>query len=523
MFSSETFSEYSFSDVFQSARVSLYGFAAISVSREFRIFSATSEFVTKSTDALVSMPFFGTLVQPLSFTRSLLGSDIIGNFSSGVGELSIANTDGVYDFLPQTFAIDGRAIVVKVGREGDAYDNFYTIFNGTASDWVIQEDNVIVKLVDNGYLLDVTVQPNLFAGTAGLEGTADLTGKRKPRTLGTVYNISPPLVIPSSLLYQVNDGPVFSIDAVYDRGVALVFYTNYANSASLLAASIPAGQYATCVSEGLFRLNTVPTGTVCADVHGDNTNGVYARTSADIVRRILLTSKIADPLGLYLPSFDIVNNVQPATVGYYIAPDDTNTIADAIANIMGGVGGWGGFRRTGQFEVGIFLTPIGVTPNVFIDRTDVLSIQREALPSALTPPPYRFRCGYQHVWTVQTDVAASVGAARKGFLAEADRYSSSINLTVKIDHPFAHDRDPIPSRFATLADAQTESDRLLALYARSAALYRFTVGVEPFALDIGDVINLKYPRWDLTVGKNLRIVEFTENAASNTIELVAYG
>jgi hypothetical protein len=139
----------------------------------------------------------------------------------------------------------------------------------------------------------------------------------------------------------------------------------------------------------------------------------------------------------------------------------------------------------------------GTMPNALFDRTDVLQISREALPSALTPPPYRFRCAYQHNWTVQTDVAGSVGATRTSFLAQADRYSDSIDLTVKTDHPFAHDRDPIPSYFNNQADAQTESDRLLALYRSKAALYRFTVGVQPFILDLGDIVNLTYPRWDL--------------------------
>lgn len=521
---SETFAEYSFSDAFWSASVSMYGFATLQISREFRIFSATSEFVTKDSDALASTPFFGTLVQPLSFTRSLLGSDIIGNFSSGTGELELANTDGEYDFLIQTFAIDGRAIVVKVGREGDNYDNFYTIFNGTASDWIVQEDVVKIKLVDNGYLLDVTVQPNLYAGTGSLEGTADLKGKRKPRCFGFVKNISPPLVIPTSLVYQVNDGSVSAISAVYDRGSSLTFNADFATSALLLAATIPAGNYATCKALGLFRLNTAPTGTVTADVSGDNSGTGFVSTSADIVRRILSsTSSIADPLGLYVPSFTSVNTAQPADIGYYVAPDDTNTIADAISNIMGAIGGWGGFRRSGQFEVGIFLTPNNTQTNALFDRTDVLQISREALPSALTPPPYRFRCAYQHNWTVQTDVAGSVGATRTSFLAQTDRYSDSIDLTIKTDHPFAHDRDPIPSYFNNQADAQTESDRLLTLYRTKAALYRFTVGVQPFILDLGDIVNLTYPRWDLTVGRNLRVVEMTEHAADNTIEVVAYG
>jgi hypothetical protein len=525
MFGSEAFGEMAFSSTF-SAQVSLYGLASVSITREFRIFSATNEFVTQATDAIPTQPFFGTLVQPLSFTRSLLGADIIGNFSSGTGELQLTNTDGSYDFLIQGFAIDGRSIIVKVGREGEAYNNFYTIFSGTASDWSVQEDFVKLKLVDNGYLLDVTIQANLYAGTgsgATEEGTADLLGKRKPRSFGYVKNISPPLVTPSSLLYQVNDGSVQAITAVYDRGSPLTFSANYATTALLKAATIAAGSYATCLATGFFRLNTSPTGTVTADISGDNRGSGFVSTSSDIVRRILSSSAVPDPLGLYLPSFASVLAAQPADIGYYVAPDSTNTIADAISNIMGAIGGWGGFRRSGKFELGIFLTQKNTMPNAVFSRSDIISISREPLPSSLSPPPYRFRCAYQHNWTVQTDVAGSVSATQKSFLAQADRYSNSLNTTVLLDHPFAHDRNPIASYFNTQAAAQAESDRLLALYASSAALYRMTFGIEPFGLDLGDIMNVTYPRWDMTVGRNLRIVEITENAQSNTIEVVGYG
>lgn len=525
MFGDEAFGEYTFSDAFSSTNVSLLGLGTLNISREFRIFSATSEFTTLPTDSLSSTPFFGTLAQPLSFTRSLLGSDIIGNFSSGTGELDIDNTDGEYDFLIQDFAIDGRSIVVKVGREGDSYDKFYTVFNGTASDWLVAEDAVKIKLVDKAYLLNVPAQPNNYGGSGGIDGTTDLKGKRKPRCLGSCLNISPPLVIPSSLVYQVNDGPIQGVVAVYDRGAALTFQTDYATSALLLAASVTSGHFSTCLAEGFFKLGSSASGTVTADINGDKSFGVWAQTPADIIASVLEFSTVlpGSAQGYYLPSFAAMATLSPATIGYYIAPDDTNTVADVVSNIMGSVGGWGGFRRSGQFELGIFLTPVGATPNAVFDRSDIIQISREALPSTLTPPPYRFRCSYNHNWTVQTDLAGSVPATRVAFLAQSDRYSDSIDLTVKLDHPFAVDRDPIPSYFVSLADAQAESDRLLGLYRKSSALYRFTVGIQPFALDLGDVVNLTYPRWDLTVGKNLRVVEMTENAQTNTIEVVGYG
>ena len=155
MFGGAAFSELSESSVSDTRFVGFIS-ASLTISREFRIFSATKEFVTLPTDSLPTQPFFGTLAQPVSFKRSLLGGSTIGSFTAGSGELDLTNTDGGYDFLIQGLAIDGRSINVKVGREGDAYDNFYTIFSGTASDWSVEDDVVKIFLADNSYKLGAT-------------------------------------------------------------------------------------------------------------------------------------------------------------------------------------------------------------------------------------------------------------------------------------------------------------------------------------------------------------------------------
>lgn len=522
-FAADAFCERPNSSLYR-AGVIIFGAGDIAVTRTFKIFSATEDFVTLPTDSLSQQPFFGTLMQPVTFTRSLLGSNIIGSFTSSNGELDLANTDGTYDFLIQGFAIDGRQITVKIGREGDSYDDFYTIFSGTATDWIVQEDIVKILLTDNSLMLSIPVQPHLYGGTGGIDGGTDLVGKYKPRAFGYVNNVSPPAVMPSSLLYQVNDGPVQAITAVYDRGSALTQGADYSTVTFLLAATVAAGTYATCLAQGFFRLETTPIGTVTADVSGDNTGGIFVSTSSDIVRRIIATtSSIGDPSGLYLPSFANVAALQPAPVGYWVAPGDTSTIADVLSHIMGGIGGYAGFRRSGKLEVGIFQLATGIAPNASFDVSDVIAIQRQALPTSLSPPPWRFQVAYQHNWTTQTDIAGSVGLTRTSFLAQADRFAQSSNANVLLDHPLAQDTTPVQSYFLNQADAQTEANRLLALYNGKAGIYRFTVGTLPFALDLDDVVNLTYPRWDLTLGRNLRVVEMTDNAQANTVEVVGYG
>lgn len=498
--------------------------AELRVDWQFTIYAASRPMTTGAGDTPAHQPFLGTLDKPISFRRSLLGGSTIGVFTTGDGEASINNIDGRYDFLVGPYSVDGRDVTIKLGRDGDRYRDFMPIFVGTAANWLVAEDRVTLTLRDFGYKLNVPLQTRLYAGSGGAEGGDDLAGKRPPRAFGVCLNVTPAFLVPNLLIWQVHDGALEAIDAVYDRGAALTAGDDYADYAALAAATVPAGSFATCLAEGLFKLGSPPAGTVTADLRGDNAGG-YVETTADIVRRIVETSTVfTDDADFYLPAFAAVNTAQPAIVGYYAGPDVSVSVADVVANLMGGIGGWGGFRRQGKFEVGIVATPAAL-PVMRLDNAlgDIVSISREALPDGIYPPPYRFRVAYARNWTVQDDLAGSVSADRKAFAAEAVRIAESASETVKTDHPNAQDPDVIQSYFAEEAAAQAEATRLLNLYRSSRGLYRIKTGVRGFRLNLGETVVATYPRWDLTGGRNLLAVEISEDGENNQVEIVGFG
>jgi hypothetical protein len=902
MFGRYSFADFAFTDlVDRDTHVLFYGPATLKADFTYVIYAATREFATLPTDAPPNTPFSGTLEQPLSFRRSILGGNEIGVFTVGDGVMEISNTDAFYDFLINQYAVDGRSVIVKYGELGAPYNTFLTVFSGTAADWTIDESGVHIILRDNSYKLTVPAQSNVYGGTGGADGGADLTGKRKPRAFGYVQNVEPPLSDPSLLIYQVNDGAIQAVTAVYDRGSALTPGADFATYALLTAASPGAGTYITCLALGFIRLGSSPVGTVTADISGasgvvdnlllysqqlshspwivsglsvaDNTvtdplggntattvtvlsgfaaliqnislavgstythtfsiylkagtisavrllplwynsvtsaqeavvvdvnlttgvitnqgaasvilgaylgatiqavgNGWYrvsvsGRTaettlnnievlvldlsggagtfyawgaqlqsgasltayrvttngytystgsivrgiltspivtystanlllrsqefanatvwapfnatvtdnsavdplggstastvtmlapsgglnqgllnqntaqpyttsiyvkagSSNIIRLILywfnalgglqymlvdstlstgtinsavggsagngvaifygaairdagggwyrisvsgqttdptavtvtyqvvsldtsgnyfvwggqlepgitLTDYVAttttaglraktiallsDPADLYIPSFSAIETIQPADIGYWMGPDDTTTVSDVIAHLMHGVGGWGGYRRDGRFEVNIFLKPAG-TPTDLYDETDIIDIKREPLPGALTPQPWRQRVAYQRAWTTQTDLAGGVSATRKSFVAEPYRLATASDNSIITNHPFAQDPDPIQAYFKNQADAQIEANRRMALYNGAAALYRLQVPAQrALRRNLGEVISVTFPRWDLPTGRLLTVVEMSENAQGNTFEVVAYG
>jgi hypothetical protein len=523
------FSTQAFSTTGRDVRVVFEMAFSFDVSLNFILYVATTAgFATKPSDSLPNQPFRGVL-QSYSFARSILQHDI-GQFTTGTGSLVIANDDAHYDFLPQNYAIDGRPINLRVGRADDPYDASFPFARLTATGWNIDTGNVSIDLVDYSYKLEVPMQPNVYGGSGGADGGADLAGKRKPMVFGAAREVPAVLLVPSLLIYQVNDGSIQAVTSVHDRGVALSAGSNYADYAALAAASITAGQYGTCLALGLFKLGSAPSGTVTADVAGDNSDG-YVVTTADIVRWALRRrTSLADPGDLFVASFSDLNTAQAAPIDYWIGPQDSLTVAAFIANIMGGVGGWGGHRLDGKFAVRIFKAPTG-NPVAFYSRNDMLGgdIKREPLPAAYKPPPWRWRVPYARCWTVQTDLAGSVSAAHKAFVAEPYRLAESSNASVKVDHPFAQDRDPVVAYFSNQSDAAAEALRRLNLFKATNSIYRMTLPRRALRQDMGDEIRVTHPRFDLPSGRSMIVVESRADisaaggGALDCVEIAAYG
>ena len=167
------------------------------------------------------------IAQPLNITRNLFSpGKTSGRSQMGYGYMVLNNADGGLDGLIE-YGFDGQAITIRRGTVGAAYPSgFPVIFSGTMEQAEAQGDTLVIKVRDKQLDLERPLQPLKYAGDNilpnGLEGVAgDLKDKPKPICLGQVQNVPAICVNTSKLIYQVNDGTVNSIDAVYDSGVAL--------------------------------------------------------------------------------------------------------------------------------------------------------------------------------------------------------------------------------------------------------------------------------------------------------------
>lgn len=189
------------------------------------LYFANRSYTTKPSETPASQPYQVCLEQPMDIERSLFARGATrGRSIMALGDVVLLNPDGDLDYLNE-LAFDTRTITVRRTTVfNPSYPSDFTSNVATMEQLEWDTGKITIKLRDGFYsLVSKPLQTNKYLGNnalpAGLEGTAELTGKPKPVCYGVVKSIPAPCVNTSKLIYQVNDGAVNSIDAVYDRGV----------------------------------------------------------------------------------------------------------------------------------------------------------------------------------------------------------------------------------------------------------------------------------------------------------------
>jgi hypothetical protein len=467
-------------------------------------------FVTEPGDSPANQYFEPRVVSALNFERHLFQRGLIGGRSiPNFGEIVLANADGGLDGL-LAHGWDGRPVRVYLGGEGFSYGDFGLVFDGTAEQIEVTDDVLTVRLRDWRHKLDKPIQDTLYTGAGGDEGGSDLTGVRKPLAFGRVLNVRPVMVDPGAGRYQVHDGAIDDVDALYVGGIA---YTR-------ITGTPAASQYAVDAAAGFVTLNGAPlTEQLTCDVKGAKPGGTYLTSVADIVEEIVTSRGGLGAGGLDAARFTALNTANNATAGIHVGGGANRTVLQVLDELIASIGGYYGFDRSGQFGVGR-LEPPGGAPAATFGEVEILEIDRQA--TAL--PAHRVRLGYQPNGTVQAafQLNAAATAARRAFTARDVRYVTAEDGSVLAKHPLAGDLE-----INTLMDgdtaATTEAARLLNLYGADRDLFRVRLKTQPFALELADPVRLVYPRFGLQAGKLFRVIGLVEDAAINEVELTLWG
>lgn len=492
---------------------------------------ATRGFTTKPTDTPAHQHFKPRIVTPALVRRDIFDVGTTGGASRiGYGELELDNTDGALDAF-NTWAVDGRSLVIRVLDDvGAAYPSAaVTLFTGTMEQAEVSERSVRVRIRDRQLVATSAFQPTKYAGTNvlpdGVEGIdSDLKGKPKPRVLGGVFNIEPVCVNTSKLIYQVNDGAIRDVMALYDSGALLSRSTpdyDYPDQATMLSTAPTAGTYRVWKAGGMFRLGSSPVGQLTCDVIQGSAPA--ARTAAAMWNTVLTGAGVSSG-DISSADYDAANLANRATLGFYYR--DETTVQNVLDDIARSIGAWWATDVNGTWRLQRLEAPSG-TPVLTCDGTNIVegSLQRVPMNDGGLPT-YRVTVRGVRNYTVQTTgLVGVVGSARRARLAQPWQDGIDTDVAVQTAYLLAGDLT-VETGLACLGDVQIEAERLLALYSVKRDRFELQVRADlaTFALiDLGVVVELQWSRFGLEAGKLFRVIGYQLDPEAGTISLTVWG
>lgn len=494
---------------------------------ERTVLFSTRAFVTQSTDTPADTATVDRIVQPALVRRDVFDTGTTGGASRvGYGELELRNDDGGLDWLSRV-AVDGRRLVVRVSTTpAVAYPSgFQTLLIATMEDVEVTQQLVRIRIRDRQVFASRTVQTNRYGGTNtlpdGVDGiVSDLRGKPKPILYGAVYNIEPPCVNTSRLIYQVNDGAIRDVMAVYDSGALLGRGEDYADQAAMEATGPVAGTFRVWKAGGMFRLGTAPAGQVTCDA----VEGAWPadRTAAQVLKRVLTERAGRDPSEISSADLLALDAVQRATVGVYA--DSDRTVAQVLDTLAQSVGAWWATDVDGTIRMQRLDAPTGA-PVFTLNADNLRSLTRVPLnDNGLPVHRVTVRCVPNY--TVQTSgLVGQVNAARRARLAQPYQDGVAVDSGILSAYLLSPEKI-VDTVLACRAAGQAEAERLLTLYGVKRDRFEAVVHATPAllnAVDLGVVGLVQYDRFGLNAGKLFRVLGYQLDPVTSTVSLTLWG
>lgn len=453
------------------------------------------------------IPYPPYVTQALDLTRSLtLSADALGG-SFSIGILTLANPDGVLDGLLQTRVNDHLPVRIREGtRLWDGARQIWTdpvssnlspVFSGLGKNWQPGLNSLSITLLDATYWLDGTMPVSIYGGTGRLDGDSNVSGRNIPRLRGRVCNISPVLIDSANYVYQLSDGPV-SITALYEGGFGggIAFGGTVTD---LYAVSPAPGTYTVLSSSAgtWIRLGTKPVYGITVDAVGRFRSGASPENVLDVLRQLLIEDLVlpATYIDAAWPAF---SDLAPYWGGWYWDGSDSVTGRQAVTTLLSGLGISLVPTRTGTLRPIRLRDPAEAGAPLLTLTTDLISaISPVALDSSLDPPTWRWRIGWQHVFTVQTSGSGlhpQAASDRQSLIAESDRGAVWFDTAIKASWRVPGDPALITTALANQADAQAIANWHGAVWGRRRHLWAVDVPQSAaLAVDLGDPVLLQAP------------------------------
>lgn len=450
--------------------------------------------------------------------------------SVGWGTAALVNLGRRYDSMATTRNCDGRPVRLLVGRRrydfdrgihlDPPYSELRPLFSGVALPWSLSESALSIPLRDATALLERPLQQSLYTGTGGMQGTADLAGRRLPRARGgslaqPILDVAPVWVDRAEGILQVSDAPGIVVRVSESGDPAQIVEVGQVASFGIpWPATVPVGGRWRWMSGpgGLFiQLESPTTALITADVVGFFPSGAHASTAAGIALRLLTEDAQIPAAMIDLDSILGLDAAFPWVAGDYWDGNDAVTADIAVGLFLASLGAKLVPARSGRLRAwALRHLPAGTRPAAAYTTAQLVSVtptQRLA-EAGLSPPPYRWRVGWGRCNTVQTtSLDPDITGERQAFLAAEFRLAPWFSAELAAAWRNPNDPPVVPTRLLSEADAATLAADLGAQWGAAPRVYDVVLPIEiGLKHEIGDPVVIAYPLDDLDGGRLGQIV-----------------
>lgn len=309
------------------------------------------------------------------------------------------------------FVWAGASIILYAGDSGQAWP-WTIIFDGRVGTFKVDRDTLTVTASVDVEPFKAKILASTYAGTGGIEGGSDIKGKAKPWAFGSPLSIEPILINSVDSVFQVSAyGNIKAVTALYERGSQFgASLGDYADYTALVAASIPAGRWATCLASGLIRLGAPPYGVITADLEGDYQGSIWRRLPGAIIQRMCSALGISGSAinTTSLNALDTAMSALPSGGNIDLYLTEQSDLLEFVQRLALSCNAQAGVSWTGQ----LFATRVSLS-----SPTATLDSQMKRLPRVtsavevdVSPPYSRLQMGGQKCWRVHTFDEIAFGA-----------------------------------------------------------------------------------------------------------------
>jgi|GEM_PF-7112614 len=433
--------------------------------------------------------------------RSVKAQELFtGRSMASWGNLELLNGEGELDPYLDSYIFNGGTVVVKAGGAALPYTEYKTIFTGIMGAPTWDRRMISIPLEDQQAALDRKMVPvNEYATATNMPATT--VGKAILVPYGVCRAIPAQCIDDVNHIYQFSDLPVYAITAVYINGVVDTTYTGDAANGKL---SFPAD----------------PGGAVTVSVQGvKNDAGTdYLKTIGEITYHLLTTYGSLTAGDFETGALAALDAAFPYTLG--LALVDKESVFTVLDKLFAGNICWWTFNREGKFTCGALVDPatVGLTVAQALDKARIYTPK----VAHTAKVPWKIRVNYQKNWAGVVNEGAATEEDR-AFFANEWRSVSVEDSAIEELIGGAIEKGPLDSYIDDPDDAAEWAATLLVLLGLQRQTAQVTIKQLGFDLDLGQVVELTYDRWNWSTGKKFILVGIEESWSPTWAQLILWG